>query len=105
MFCKVRAARMPVRVVWRFLLTAATLVPIREFRSWDLPALGKPHIAMSRRFRGSSTSGGVVENRWMDRGADWQMEARCVCNDGDAIILWYGKNPLLNRLRCRAIMI
>lgn len=31
-------------------------MPVREFRSWDLPALGRPTIAMSRRF----LCGGVV---------------------------------------------
>ncbi len=39
-----------MRVVCRFRDTAATLDPMREFKSWDLPALGAPTMATSRRF-------------------------------------------------------
>lgn len=67
MSSRLRAASIPDRVVWRFRETAATLMPTREFRSWDLPALGRPTRAMSRRFRCCCVYGGVdwvEKNRW-----------------------------------------
>jgi hypothetical protein len=87
--------------VWRLRETAATLVPMREFRSWDLPAFGRPTMAMSRRFRCVGVeSGGVVEN-----GRRWH-RMNDVCNDGEATsLLGTSAWLMLQRLRRKAIMV
>lgn len=42
-------AKIPFRVVWRLRDTADIIVFVTVLRNWDLPELGAPTIAMSRR--------------------------------------------------------